>query len=152
MGLPYENSTTGSAALTEIQKILRRFGCSSFGVMEEWDAGAIKLQFIWSNRPITMTVSSMGYAAAWLKEHPYSHRMRRTKQEHNALALEKGQVAVYSILRDWIKGQVTAVETGIMSFEQVFLPHMMLPSGDTVHEMIVRDHLPQLELNQEPQQ
>jgi hypothetical protein len=31
--------------------------------------------------------------------------------------LRQGQVAVNSILRDWIKGQVTAVECGILSFE-----------------------------------
>lgn len=28
MSLPYENSTAGSKALGEIQRILRRFGCS----------------------------------------------------------------------------------------------------------------------------
>jgi hypothetical protein len=35
--------------------------------------------------------------------------------------LRQGDVAVNSILRDWIKGQVTAVECGILSFEVVFL-------------------------------
>lgn len=31
MSLPYERATSGDKALTEIQKILRGFGCSRFG-------------------------------------------------------------------------------------------------------------------------
>lgn len=30
------------------------------------------------------------------------------------------------MLRDWVKGQTTAVECGIMSFEAAFMPHMLL--------------------------
>lgn len=37
-----------------------------------------------------------------------------------------------SVLRDWVKGQVTAVECGIMSFEAAFMPHMLLPTGERV--------------------
>ena len=48
-------------------------------------------------------------------------------------------MAVYSILRDWIKGQFTAVETGIMSFDAAFLWQIMLPSGQTVLERIEQE-------------
>ena len=43
-------------------------------------------------------------------------------------------MAVYSILRDWIKGQITAIETGILTFEGAFLGQILLPSGQTVLE------------------
>jgi hypothetical protein len=56
-------------------------------------------------------------------------------------ALKQGQIAVYSMLRDWIKGQVTAVETGILSFEGAFLGQILLPSGDTVLERVERENL-----------
>lgn len=36
--------------------------------------------------------------------------------------MTQGLSAVNSILRDWVKGQTTAVECGIPSFEAVFLP------------------------------
>jgi hypothetical protein len=42
----------------------------------------------------------------------------------------------YSILRDWIKGQITAVEYGILSFEGAFLGQIMLSSGEMVMEHI----------------
>ena len=37
---------------------------------------------------------------------------------------------------DWIKGQVTAIETGILQFDQVFLPYILTPSGQTVTELV----------------
>jgi hypothetical protein len=40
------------------------------------------------------------------------------------------------MLRDWIKGQVTAVESGILTFEGAFLGQILLPSGRTVLQHI----------------
>jgi hypothetical protein len=34
------------------------------------------------------------------------------------VALKQDHVVVNSILRDWIKGQVTAIECGVLSFER----------------------------------
>ena len=47
-----------------------------------------------------------------------------------------GATAVYSILRDWIKGQTTAIETGVLSFEGAFLGQILLPSGKTILETV----------------
>lgn len=51
-------------------------------------------------------------------------------------ALDQGLIAINSILRDWVKGQVTAVECGILSVEAVFMPHMLTASGETVIEHV----------------
>jgi hypothetical protein len=60
-------------------------------------------------------------------------------------AKQIGGVAVYSILRDWIKGQVTAVETGILSFEGAFLGQILLENGKTVEEHITSTGILQIE-------
>jgi hypothetical protein len=39
-------------------------------------------------------------------------------------------------LRDWIKGQVIAIETAILSFEEVFLPYMLTADGRRVIELM----------------
>lgn len=66
----------------------------------------------------------------YLKAHPYnSSRMRKSRAEHDTAALRQGFVAVNSILRDWVKGQVMAVECGVMSFEMVFVGHMLGEDG-----------------------
>jgi len=62
--------------------------------------------------------------------------MRGTPLGHEVKAKKIGQIAVYSILRDWIKGQITAVEVGMMSFEGAFLGQILLPDGLTVLERV----------------
>ncbi len=71
-----------------------------------------------------------------MKAHPYSSRSRCTRVEHERKALDIAAVAVYSMLRDWIKGQITAVETGILSFEAAFLGQILLSNGKTVMEQV----------------
>lgn len=137
--LPYENATSGKNAVEEMQKILRGFGASSFGCMEDFDKGEVIVQFVFRERPVTVKASSKGYAAAWLKLHPYTGRTRGSKTDHERKALKIGQVAVYSILRDWIKGQITAVSVGMLSFEGAFLGQIQLPTGETVLERLSRN-------------
>lgn len=38
------------------------------------------------------------------------------------------------MLRDWVKGQLTAVESGMLSFEAVFLPYILTADGRPVVE------------------
>jgi hypothetical protein len=145
--LPYENATSGERALGEIQKLLRGFGCTKFGSMSDDEAQQILIQFEYRQRPVSVKASIRGYAAAWLKEHPYNYsRHRASKVEYERKAMNIASVAVYSILRDWIKGQVTAIETGILTFEGAFLGQILLPTGRTVLEHASETNLlPQLE-------
>jgi hypothetical protein len=136
VSLPYENATSGERAVQDMQKLLRGFGCSRFGHMLDYDKGELLVQFEHKGRPVSVKASIAGYAAAWLREHPYGYRTRCSKVEHERKAKEIASVAVYSILRDWIKGQITAIETGILSFEGAFLGQIMLPSGRTVLEHV----------------
>lgn len=146
MALPYENATSGKAAIDEVQKILRGFGAASFGVMEDFAKGEITVQFEWRGRRATISASIKGYAAAWLREHPYSNRTRSARADYHMRAMAIGNIAVYSILRDWIKGQVTAVEVGMLSFDAAFLGQILLPNGQTVIERIAAtDMLPAIE-------
>lgn len=134
MGLPYENATSGAGALEEIGKVLKRFGCTRFGTMTDSAAGELIVQFTVRGRDVTVKASVRGYAVAWLEEHPYSNRTRASKAQHEQRATEQAEISACSILRDWIKGQITAVEVGLVSFEAAFLGHLLLPSGRTVHE------------------
>jgi len=135
MSLPYESATSGERALGEIQKLLRAFGCSKFGSMIDDADGTVLVQFEYRGRPVSVKASTKGYAAAWLREHPWStSRSRSTQAQHQRKALDVASIAVYSILRDWIKGQVTAIETGVLSFEGAFLGQILLPNGRTVLE------------------
>lgn len=147
MGLPYENATSGGAALEDIRKLLTKFGCARFGTMTDQEHGELIVQFTYRGRDITAKASYKGYAAAWLKEHPYGPRTRGTRTAHEAKALKQAEISVCSILRDWIKGQVVAIETGILTFEGAFLGQILLPNtGKTVLEAVMQTNmLPALE-------
>ena len=136
MSLPYENSTSGERAVNDMQKILRAFGCGKFGHMMDFDEGVLMVQFEYRGQPVSVKASVQGYAAAWLKEHPYTYRTRASKIDHERTAKTIGATAVYSILRDWIKGQITAVETGVLSFEGAFLGQLLLSNGKTMMETV----------------
>ena len=148
--LPYENATSGKSALDDMQKLLRGFGASSFGSMEDYEHGEVIVQFTHQERRVTIKASSRGYAAAWLKHHPYTHRTRATQRDHEVKARAIGQVAVYSILRDWIKGQVTAVEVGMLSFEGAFLGHILLSDGSTILDRVQQTNTLQIDAKGTP--
>lgn len=141
MSLPYSTATAGDSALVELQRTLAKFGCQSFGTMTDAEKGVTIVQFKWRNQVVALQASWKGYAAAWLKENPYTYRKRGTRQEHEQAALTQAQKSVCSVLRDWVKGQITAVECGVMSFDAAFMPHMLLPDGRRLIDKVRSDNL-----------
>lgn len=135
--VPYENATSGAQARDEITKLLRRFGCESVGFMDDFADNSLLLAFTHRGRSLQLRASAKGWAQMWLKAHPYSSRTRGTMKEHEAKALRQGLIAINSIMRDWVKGQVTAVECGMLSFEAVFMPYMLTADGRPVIERIM---------------
>lgn len=141
MSLPYEESTAKDP-LSELNRALAKFGCQTFGVMTDAERGMTIVQFKWRTRQISVEASWKGYAAAWLKAHPWTRNTNRTRQEHDARALAQARISVGCVLRDWIKGQITAIECGVMSFDAAFMPHMLLPSGERVIDRVTANLLP----------
>jgi hypothetical protein len=142
MPLPYENATAGTRALDDIRRILTNFGAARFGTMTDNEAQEILVQFTYQGRDISVKASMRGYAAAWLKEHPYNpSRHRKARVEYERAALDRAAVSVCSILRDWIKGQITACEVGLLTFEGAFLGQILLPNGKTMLQAVEASNL-----------
>jgi hypothetical protein len=90
---------------------------------------------------VQLKANAKGWAQMWLKENPWTYRHRTQRTEYEQAALRQGHIAVNSILRDWVKGQVSAIESGILSFEAVFMPHMLTADGRTLIERIAETNL-----------
>lgn len=144
MALPYESATSGEKALGDIKKLLQGFGCGSFGSMMDFSTGELLVQFEYRGHKVSLKASAKGYAAAWLRQNPHTQRTRATKAQHEKRALDIGGTAIYSMVRDWIKGQLTAVETGILTFEGAFLGQLLLQNGQTVLEKVTESKMLQL--------
>lgn len=146
MALPYANATSGRDALEDIRKILQSFGCNKFAPLEDFQRGEVTIQFEYRDRMVQVTASARGYASAWLRETPHTHRMRVSAKAHEDRALKQGNIAVWSILRDWIKGQIMAVECDVLKFDAAFLGQILLPDGRTIHQHVEdKGMLPQIE-------
>lgn len=141
MPVPYENATGGASAREEITKILRRFGCTSVGFMDDYDKHEVLLAFEHRGNRVQLRASAAGWAAMYLKENPWNSQRRRAQPEYARMALNQGLIAISSILRDWVKGQVTAVECGVLSFTAVFLPYMLAADGRPMMEHIMSQKL-----------
>ena len=136
MTVPYASARSGMAARDEITKLLRRFGCESVGFMDDFEDKSVLLAFNHRGRQVQLRASAKGWASLYLKENPWTHRRRCSRVEHEQEALRQGVIAVNSILRDWVKGQVTAVECGMLSFEAVFMPYMLTNDGRPLIERV----------------
>jgi hypothetical protein len=134
MSTPYAQATSGVAARDEITRLLRRFGCEQIGFMDDYQKHEVLLAFKHRGRQMQLRASAKGWAALYLKEHPYNYRHKGGEHAHAEKAMLQGQVAINSILRDWVKGQIMAIETGILSFDAVFLPFLLTADGRAVHE------------------
>lgn len=144
MPMPYASATSGQKARDDITKILQRFGCERVGFMDDFDKKTVLLAFVHRGRNVQLEASAKGWATAFMKENPWTHRRRDTRHDYEQKALKQGMVAVNSILRDWVKGQVTAVECGILDFGAVFMPYMLTDDGTPLIER-ARQHFPMLE-------
>src|SRR3990167_4394524 len=132
MSLPYASATSGLKAREEIQKTLQRFGCESVGFMDEYSTKTVLLAFRHRGVNVQLRASAQGWANAWLKENSWTSGRHKSKHDWEQDALNQGMIAVNSILRDWVKGQITAIETGILQFEHVFMPYMLANDGRPV--------------------
>lgn len=137
--VPYATATSGDAARKEIRKTLRLLGCSRVGLMDDHDDDALIVAFTHRGRNYQLRASAKGWATMYLNANPWSYRRRGTREKYEAKWLAQGRVAVNSVLRDWIKGQVTAVEMGLLPVEHAFMPLMLAPDGRTVPELIEQE-------------
>ena len=134
--VPYENASSGKRARDEITALLRKFGCESVGFMDDFSDQSVLLAFTHRGRQVQLRASAKGWAQMYLTARPHNDRMRVDRHQYEQRAIRQGLIAVNSILRDWVKGQLTAVECGIISFEAVFMPYILTSDGRPLIERV----------------
>lgn len=115
MGIPYETATSGAAARDETVRLLRGIGADGIGFMDRFAEQELVLVFTLRGATYKLEASAKGWARWWLRKNPHTSRHRSTKQEHEEKAANQGLIAINSILRDYTKGMVAAIESGMVS-------------------------------------
>lgn len=114
-----------SRSKVEMEETVKRFGAESFAVLDTKDAAVIVFEI--ENRRVRFSLNKPPLSdMATLRE--------REKQEREMKRLWRCLVVC-------VKAKLVAVEDGIASFDEEFLPYLVLPDGQTVSEKIV----PQIE-------
>lgn len=132
MSIPYEHATAGGAARDEIIALLRRLRCERIGFMDDFENSTLVLAFVHRGRQYEMHASAAGWAEMWLRANPWTTAKRTKEPAYKKAALEQGMIAVNSVLRDWVKGQVMAIECGAASLEEMFLAQTLLADGTRI--------------------
>ena len=130
--MKYAENTTVSVANSkiEIEKTLLRYNSDQF--VSGWDQEKAYIGFLMEGRMIKFTMSLP------LKEDfrvtPSGRRKRST--DDMLKAWEQACRQRWRALSLVIKAKLEAVESGITSFQDEFLAHILLPDGSTVGEFI----------------
>lgn len=117
----------------EIERTLTRYGASKF--MNAWDEGKALIVFEMNSRRIRFVLPLPDR-----KEKVFWNTPGGRKRRNEAGALEAWEQACrqrWRALGLAIKAKLEAVETGITTFDEEFLAHIVLPNNQTVGEWMV---------------
>ena len=118
----------------EIERTLAKWGADNFMYGQQREPAMAIIAFTHKDRQIRFTVAMPTQTDPAFTLTP-STRKRRTEAQAFA-AYEQAVKERWRALSMVIKAKLVAVESGIVTFEQEFLPYMVLPSGQTVHQQL----------------
>lgn len=123
----YASETTVSAekSRAEIEMILRRYGADRF--MSGYDGRQAMVAFEAEGRRVKFVLP-----LPQVEEFALSEKGRRRNREQMEAAYEQEIRRRWRALALAIKAKLEVVATGISSFEDEFMAHIMLPDGSTV--------------------
>lgn len=130
-------SVTSDRSRAEIEKTLARYGASSFAY--GWERERAMVGFVANDRQVRFILPLPDRADREFTHTP-TRGTRRSEDQVEA-AYEQAVRQRWRALSLVIKAKLEAVETGIVTFEDEFAMHMVLPDGRTVGDWVV----PQIE-------
>lgn len=125
-----ENTSVPSdRSRAEIEKTLARYGADEFAYATRREMAVI--QFTAEGRTIRFTVPLPDRGDSQFTRTPTGKIRSSTQAE---AAFEQAVRQRWRALSLVVKAKLEAVASGIVTFEQEFLPHILLPGGRTVYE------------------
>lgn len=115
---------------TEIERTLSRFGASSF--VFGWDATGAMVGFVCRGRQIRMRLA-LPAEDDYARSPQGRHRTPEQRRNAHAQVVRERWRALALV----IKGKVTAIESGIVTFEEEFAMHTLLPNGANVADEVL---------------
>ena len=128
---------------SEIDNLLRTWGCSQCQWSDDWSGGRVQLRFVFERAKVS-------YLARFDLKLPDRKALEAdaidgrsgcvSERKMEKLLADRGKVE-HRLLLLWLKGCLNAVEQGLVDAATIFLPFLEGKDGSTVAEVA----LPQLE-------
>jgi hypothetical protein len=118
---------------TEIERTLTRFGATAFAYGWSADHSTAQVMFEAAGRRIRFEITTPDRSA---KQFTHDGRGRRRTEAGIRAAYDQEIRRLWRSLLLVIKAKLEAVSTGILSFEEEFLSHIVLPDGQTVGQWV----------------
>jgi len=129
--MPYASNTSVSPekSQAEIQQVLRRYGASRFGVMEDHEKAYVMFEF--NGLMIQMDVALPSKGDKKYQRTPTGRPRSPTQmlQEYEQDIRQKWRALLLAI-----KAKLEAVESGISTIEKEFLAFVVMPDGKRLFE------------------
>lgn len=128
-----ENTTVDSqASKGEIERTLTRYGATSFSY--GWEQGRAAIGFVVEGRQVRFILPMPDRGSR-----EFTHTPERGTPRKAAAAAAEYERAVrqrWRALALVVKAKLEAVAAGIVTFEEEFLAHMVLPNGRSVYQEV----------------
>jgi hypothetical protein len=136
----YAEKTTVSVerSMAEIRKTLSSYKATAFATADSNNKSMVMFEM--RNRRIRIVIDIPVYMK-WLNRKNYIASQKEVEQECRRL---------WRCLLILIKAKLESVESGISTFEEAFMPYIVLPNGQTVGDAMVPQISAAYENNQMP--
>jgi len=134
MSYATRTSVSAERSKMEIEATLKRYGADQF--VSGWRDSAAMIGFRMGNRMIRFVLPLPGITDFYTYETTYrGQKIEKTRNDAAAQqACEQEIRRRFRALSLVIKAKLEAVASGITTFEEEFLAHIVLPGGQTVYE------------------
>ena len=136
--LDYTTSVPVARTVAQVQAKLVEHGARA--VMMEYDdrgrINALAFNVRTPNGEIPIRLPIDVAATLRVLERQYANReipARYVKEEH-------AYRVAWRIIKDWIEAQMSLLETEMVKMEQIFLPYIITPGGQTVYQVMAEKH------------
>jgi len=133
--LDYTTSVPVSRTVAQVQAILVEHGARAV-MMEYDDRGritALAFNIKMPNRDLPIRLPIDAAATLRVLQRQADNREipgRYAKEEH-------AYRVAWRIIKDWVEAQMSLLETEMVKMEEIFLPYVITPGGQTVYQVMV---------------
>lgn len=131
-GYAARTATTKAATTAELEKILAKYGCTSF--ISGTHEGQATIAFQVSGLNILMRIPLPD-----VNDKKFTHTPTGRARDRDGVHAEHQTAirATWRALLILVKAKLVGIDQGVTTIEQEFLPHILLPNGQTFSDHVI---------------